>query len=151
VSPSQRKNKTAYAVLAVLFVGAVAFQLVVSGEAVQKVWSEGQHFRTEMITSWTLEVFGHILAPFASLFLGFYVARVRIWDARAWLLLAVLISFSLNVDGANRHDEIMRWLRPLSMWPLLIEVLVYTLFRFGWRYLRSISPSEPNGNLDIRS
>lgn len=112
--PSADKNRGAYAVLALLFAGSFAFQSIISARAVHAIFSESRHFRPEMITSWTLELFGHLLAPFASLLLGFYVASARIRDRRAWLLLAVLVSFSLNVDGANRHDEIMLWASPLK-------------------------------------
>jgi len=107
--PSAYKRRAAYTVLALLFVGAFAFQSVISARAVHAIWSEIRQFRLERITSWTLELFVHILARLASLLLGFYVAGVRIWDRRAWLLLAILVSFSLNVDGADRHDEVMHW------------------------------------------
>jgi sigma-B regulation protein RsbU (phosphoserine phosphatase) len=112
VSPS--RTKVAYVILAIAFVGSIAFQLVLSAEALRHIWSQSKSFRPDILTSWDLEFFGHVLTPFVSLVLGFYVARARIWDGRAWLLLAVLISFSLESDGANRSDEVMLWTTPVK-------------------------------------
>ncbi len=139
---SPRKNQFAYAILGALFIGAIAFQSVVSAEALQHIWSEGQHFRPEMLTSWDLEFFGHVLTPLACLLLGFYVARLRILDGRAWLLLAVLISFSLESDGANRHDEIMLWTTSLKHLPLAYRSFGLYTFPF-WLALFAIYFPEP--------
>ncbi|MGA8027090.1 MAG: GAF domain-containing protein [Bryobacteraceae bacterium] len=111
---SVSSRKPGYAILAILFAGSITFQFVLSAEALQHIWSAGRHFRPDMLTWWDLEFFGHVLTPIACLLLGFYVAGVRIWDGRAWLLLAVLISFSLQADGANTHDEVMLWTTPLK-------------------------------------
>jgi sigma-B regulation protein RsbU (phosphoserine phosphatase) len=100
--------------LALLAIGSVAFQLVSSRDAVRQIWSESQHFSSATLTAWALLFFGHVLTPFACLFLGFYVASIRFWDRRAWLLLAVLISFSVSANGANVHDEVMLWRTPLK-------------------------------------
>ncbi len=90
-----------------------------------------------MLTSWDLEFFAHVLAPLAALFLGFYVARVRIWDSRAWLLLAVLISFSVDSDGSNRHDEVMLWTTPLKHLALAYRSFAVYTFPF-WLALFAI-------------
>lgn len=134
---SPRKNKLAYATLVALFIGTIAFQLVLSAEAVQHIGSQIQHFRPEMITSWDLEFFGHVVTPFACLLLGFYVARARIWDGRAWLLLAVLISFSLMANGSNVHDQVMLWTTPLNHLALTYRSVGFYSFPF-WLALFAI-------------
>jgi len=101
--------KAAYAFLAVLFIGTVAFQIAMSSTSLRETWAYAPHLSSGTLTAWALLFFAHVLAPFACLFLGFYVATVRIWDRRAWLLLAVLLSFGLAADGANTRDEVMAW------------------------------------------
>ena len=116
--PPTHRNSFAYAILAVLFVGSISFQLVVSGVALQHtwehIWEQGQQFSPEMLTVWEIELLAHVLTPFACLILGFYVTGMRIWDSRAWLLLAVLMTFSIQANGANRHDDVMLWRTPLN-------------------------------------
>ena len=137
MSPSARKSKIAHVLLAVLFMGTLAFQLVISSGAMRGIWSDAQHFRPSMLTEWDLQFFGRVLAPVASIFLGFYVAARRIWDERAWLLLVVLVSFSLNVDGANKYDEIMRWSTPLKHLALIYRSFGLYSFPF-WLALFAI-------------
>ena len=135
--PPTHRNRFAYAILAVLFIGSFAFQVVLSAEAIQLIWSQGQQFTPQILNSWGYVVFGHVLTPFASLFLAFYVAGVRIWDIRAWLLLTVLISFSLQSNGANRHDELMLWRTPLKHLALAYRSLGLYTFPF-WLALFAI-------------
>src|SRR3954451_23494288 len=135
--PDSRRRKLAYSLLVLLFLGAIAFQLVLSVQALQHVWSEARHFQPGMLTSLDLEFFAHVLAPLACLLLGFYVARARTLDILAWLLLAVLISFSLEADGANTNDEIMLWSTPLKH--LALAYRSFGLFTFPvWLILFSI-------------
>ena len=122
-----RPSKIAYALLAILFVAVFAFQCALSAEALGTIWSAGKHFKPAMLTGWDLELFGHVLAPFIALLLGFYVVGVRIFDSRAWLLLAVLISFAIDADGSNRQDAVMLWNTPLKHLALgLRSFAVYT-------------------------
>ncbi len=67
-----------------------------------------------MLAAWVIGFNLHVLTPLACLFLGFFVASGRVWDARAWLLLAVLVSFSVVSDGSNRVDQVMSWSTPLK-------------------------------------
>ena len=103
-----------YVVLAALFVCALAFQISVSFHDVKGLWADAHNFHLAMLKNWALLVNLHFVTPFACLLLGFYVAAVRIWDARAWLMLAVLITFSVVCDGSNRIDEVMQWQTPIK-------------------------------------
>ncbi len=132
-----KRASLAYASLAILFVGVFAFQCALSAEALRIIWSAGKHFKPAMLTEWDLELFGHMLAPFAALLLGFYVVRVRIFDGRAWLLLAVLISFAINADGSNKQDAVMLWSTPLKHLALTLRSFALYTFPF-WLALFSI-------------
>ncbi len=103
-----------YGFLAALFVCALAFQATISVEALKSIWSEAHHFKSSVLPSWAILLNLHLVTPLACLLLGFYVASVRIWDPKAWLLLAVLVTFSVVSDGSNRIDEVMRWRIPLK-------------------------------------
>ena len=135
--PPTRRSRFAYAILAVLFIGSFAFQVVLSAEAIQLIWSQGQHFSLKMLTSLDLEFSAHVLTPFACLTLAFYVTAVRIWDGRAWLLLAVLISFSIQSDGSDRHDAVMLWTTPLRHFALAYRSFGLYTFPF-WLALFTI-------------
>lgn len=111
---SSTGTRLAYALLGVLFLGAIAFQTPIAVEAVQEIWTYSQQFRPETLTAWALLFFAHILTPFVCFILGFYVVVMRIRDGRAWLLLAILISFALMTDGANTREEAMLWRTPLK-------------------------------------
>jgi sigma-B regulation protein RsbU (phosphoserine phosphatase) len=91
--------------LAALFVCALAFQATVS----KTIWSEAQQAGGSVIPWLAILVNLHLVTPLACLLLGFYVASVRISDPKAWLLLAVLISFSVVSDGSDRSDPVMQW------------------------------------------
>ncbi len=90
------------------------FPATISVEALKSIWSEAHHFQSFLLPSWAILLNLHLVTPLACLLLGFYVASVRIWDPKAWLLLAVLGSFSVVSDGSNRIDEVMRWRIPLK-------------------------------------
>ena len=81
--------RTRQIILAVLFVCAVSFQVTVSWGAIQSIWSDAHHFKPSMLAGWTILLNLQVATPFACLLLGFYVVKARIWDARAWLMLAV--------------------------------------------------------------
>lgn len=111
-------NPLRYLALGVLFLCALAFQAAISVEALKSIWSEAHHFQSSVLPSWALLFNLHVVTPVACLLLGFYVASVRIWDPKAWLLLAVLVTFSVVSDGSNRIDEVMAWRTPLKHFAL---------------------------------
>jgi len=113
-----------YVFLAALLAGALAFQATVSAT----IWSDAQHLGGSV--EWFAILTNlHLITPLACLLLGFYVASVRIWDPKAWLLFAVLISFSLVSDGLDRRDPVMEWHTNLKYLALVYRsVGVYAWF-----------------------
>ena len=105
--------------LAALLIGALLFQIAVWVHYGRVMWADAGHFRPAMLGNWALTLNLVFVTPFACLLLGFYVAAVRIWDLRAWLLLALLISFSLLSDGTNYPDDVMAWQSPIKHAALL--------------------------------
>ncbi len=103
-----------YAILAILFAIAVAFQATISVPDLKSFWSDAGQFKMGMLHVWVIVLNLHVLTPVACLLLAFYVAAVRIYDSKAWLLLAVLVSFSLISDGSDLHDKVMLWHTPLK-------------------------------------
>ena len=101
-----RDSRTRYVVLAIWFGIALAFQITVSVRALAEILMHttgaGPHVFAYVVVP-------KIVNPFACILLGFYVAAVRIDDLRAWLMLGLLWSFSINTDGLNWPDEAMRW------------------------------------------
>ena len=130
-------DRLLYAVLAAIFLGSVAFQTVISAEVFHHIWVDSRHFNPSMLRSWDLEFIAHVLTPFLCLLLGFYVAGVRIRDGRAWLLLAILLSFSVMVDGANKQEEAMQWATPFNHLALVYRSLGLYTFPF-WLALFAI-------------
>jgi phosphoserine phosphatase RsbU/P len=130
-------DRLLYAVLAAIFLGSVAFQTVISAEVFHHIWADSRHFNPAMLRSWDLEFIAHVLTPFLCLLLGFYVAGVRIRDGRAWLLLAILLSFSVTVDGANKQEEAMQWATPFNHLALVYRSLGLYTFPF-WLALFAI-------------
>jgi phosphoserine phosphatase RsbU/P len=130
-------DRILYAVLAAIFIGSVAFQTVISAEVFHHIWADSRHFDPSMLRSWDLEFIAHVLTPFLCLLLGFYVAGVRIRDGRAWLLLAILTSFSVMVDGANKQEEAMQWATPFNHLALVYRSLALYTFPF-WLALFAI-------------
>ena len=116
--------RSRYVILAVLFAIAMAFQLSVSVPDLKTIWQQAHHFEWSTLSSWALVLNLHFATPFACLLLGFYVAAVRVWDRKAWLLLAVLVSFSVTSDGSNRRDEAMAWHTPLKHFVLVYRSAV---------------------------
>ncbi len=108
-----KTERLRYAFLAVLFVVAFSFQLTICAETFAGFWSQRQQLGTGLIAHWALLFILHVLTPLACLLLGFYVASVRIWDRQAWLLFAVLLSFSIVSNGTDVHDKVMLWTTPL--------------------------------------
>jgi phosphoserine phosphatase RsbU/P len=130
-------DRLLYAVLAAIFLGSVAFQAVISAEVFHHISADSRHFDPAMLRSWDLGLIAHVLTPFLCLLLGFYVAGVRIRDGRAWLLLAILTSFSVMVDGANKQEEAMQWATPFNHLALLYRSLGLYTFPF-WLALFAI-------------
>jgi phosphoserine phosphatase RsbU/P len=108
-----------YVVLAFLLVIAFSFQIAISS-AVVASWLRLINPSAALIQgSWPTVFTLQVVTPFLCLLFGFYVAAVRIDDRRAWLLLAVLIAFSIAVDGGDVHDSVMSWPAPLNHLALL--------------------------------
>jgi len=109
-----RVSPLRYGVLAILIAIAFLFQAAISLHEVESFWSDARQFDPDMLRSWAIALNLHILTPIACLILGFYVAAARPFDPKAWLLLAVLLSFSLVSCGSDVHDHIMTWHTPLK-------------------------------------
>src|SRR5262249_33042030 len=109
-----RVSPLRYGILAILVAIAFLFQAAISLHEVSSFWSDTRHFDPEMLRSWAIALNLHILTPIACLILGFYVATARPFDPKAWLLLAVLLSFSLVSCGSDIHDHVMHWQTPLK-------------------------------------
>jgi len=120
-----------YAILAVLLVVTLAFQGAISFNDLKLVWSQAHNFVPGQLADWAILLTLHFITPLACLALGFYVAAVRIWDPRAWLLLLLLIAFSVTSDGSNRRDEVMDWGTPLKHLALVYRTVVI----FAWPLL----------------
>lgn len=101
------------------FAGTVAFHVATHIDTIPVLWSQWQHSDSSVIANSALILMLSVLTPLACLLLGFYVAAARAWDLRAWLLLAVLVSFSLVAAGSDTHDQIMHWRTPLRHVALL--------------------------------
>ncbi len=114
-------NPLRYVLLAVLFVCTVAFQTTVS----KTIWYEAQHAGGSVIPWLAILLNLHLIRPVACLLLGFFVASVRIWDPEAWLLVAVLVGFSLVVDGSDRRDPVMQWHTALKHLALVYRSAVF--------------------------
>jgi sigma-B regulation protein RsbU (phosphoserine phosphatase) len=110
----ETSHRTRYILLAILFLIAASFQIALWAHELPELLAEPDPLAALFTTKWALVVILHIFTPIASLFLGFYVALVRIEDHRAWLLLAVLVTFSINANGGDVHDHIMTWTTPLK-------------------------------------
>ncbi len=123
--PSKTRFRSAI-LLAVLFAGSIGFQSALSLDDIKQVWSDSRHFDWSMLSSWAILLNLHIVTPVACLLLGFYVAGVRAWDPKAWLLLAVLLTFSVVSDGSDRMDHVMRWHTPIKHLALVYRSLVIT-------------------------
>lgn len=106
--------RTRYFLLAVVFVIAFAFQSGLWAHEFPARLSQSDSVNALFTNEWTIILMLHLFTPLASLLLGFYVAAVRIEDRRAWLLLAVLLTFSLQAQGMDVHDRIMLWTTPLK-------------------------------------
>ena len=67
VITSRDNHKVAYLLLAVLFVGTVAFQSVLLAETIRQISSQIWQFQAGAITWLDIEFFAQILTPFACL------------------------------------------------------------------------------------
>ena len=94
--------------LALGFVIALAFQLALAAQAVAAL-SLHPHGRHADAAYWILTLVQYVITPLLCLSLGFYVAKERPWDHRAWLLLGVLISYGLFALGIDSTDSVMSW------------------------------------------
>ena len=124
MSKPAKASPMRYAVLAILFAIAVTFQTAISLPEMKSLWPDAGHFQWDMLHIWVIMLNLHVLTPTACLLLGFYVATVRAYDSKAWLLLAVLVSFSLISDGSDVHDSVMHWNTPLKHLALVYRSVV---------------------------
>jgi sigma-B regulation protein RsbU (phosphoserine phosphatase) len=124
MSKQTKASPLRYVILAILFAIAVAFQVAISLPEMASLWPDVSHFRLDMLHVWVIMLNLHVLTPAACLLLGFYVAAVRAYDSKAWLLLAVLVSFSLISDGSDVHDRVMQWNTPLKHLALVYRSVV---------------------------
>ena len=90
------------------FLLAVAFQVGLTSQAIAPLWLHSRGWRVDS-AQWILTLVVQALTPLLCLLLGFGVAAKRPWDHRAWLLLGVLVSYSLFVFGTDVRDPVMSW------------------------------------------
>lgn len=119
-----RNSPLRYILLSVAFCCALAFQATVSAT----IWRDAQTAGGSVLVWLAILLNLHAITPFACLLLGFYVAGVRIWDPKAWLLLALLVCFSLAADGLDRQDPVMQWQTPLKHLALIYR----SMLSYGW-------------------
>jgi sigma-B regulation protein RsbU (phosphoserine phosphatase) len=110
----ETNNRTRYLFLAILFLIAFAFQFGLWSDDLADFLAQPNPIASLFTATWDIVLIMHVFAPVAALLLGFYVALVRIEDHRAWLLLAVLLTFSFQAQGSDVHDRIMTWNTPLK-------------------------------------
>src|SRR3954447_16856402 len=84
--------------LAILVLITISFQTFITVETLQSFFANPSASTPE---TWVLVFLLRVLTAWACLGLGFYVAALKSDDNRAWLLLAALVSFSVNVDGTD--------------------------------------------------
>ncbi|HLH02237.1 MAG TPA: GAF domain-containing SpoIIE family protein phosphatase [Bryobacteraceae bacterium] len=136
--------RTRYFLLAVLFAIAVAFQLTVLINTLEKIWTSAHQFHPGLLTDWALQLNLRFLNPFACLLLGFYVAKARISDAKAWLVMGVLLSFSVLFNGSNWPDEIMHWHTPLRHAALIYRSTALLSWPFWLMLFAVYFPERPS-------
>jgi sigma-B regulation protein RsbU (phosphoserine phosphatase) len=120
-------NRRLYALLGILFLLALVYQVGVSaGMVALKAAGPGQL----PVVNWIFVVSTTILTPAFCLLLGFFVAAMRPRDPLAWLLLALMLSFAQLSIATSRSlmDVISRWpdiVRPAA-------ILYNVLFASTW-------------------
>ena len=104
-----RKNtyrRTAW--LGICFVIAVAFEAALTAQSIAHLLLHPRGWHADA-ASWILIFVLQVITPLLCLSLGFYVAHERPWDRRAWLLLALLISYAVFAIGTDTVDSVMSW------------------------------------------
>ena len=107
-------KRSRYIFLAALFAIALAFQTTIWFRVFTSFMTPGPEPDFGLVKLWAVILVLRVVTPLVSLTFGFYVASVRIWDRRAWLLLAVLVSFSILSNGSNSPDDVMQWNTPVE-------------------------------------
>jgi phosphoserine phosphatase RsbU/P len=120
---SATSNRTRYLLLAILFLIAFSFQATIWSDDFSEFLAQPDPIAALFTVQWDLILILHFFTAFTALLLGFYVALVRIEDRRAWLLLAVLVTFSIFANGSDMRDHIMTWNTPLKHLALLYRTL----------------------------
>ncbi|HEY1948847.1 MAG TPA: SpoIIE family protein phosphatase [Bryobacteraceae bacterium] len=119
----ETSNRTRYLLLAVLFLIALSFQTAIWSDDFSEFLAQPDTIAALFTARWDILLILHFFTAFTALLLGFYVALVRIEDHRAWLLLAVLITFSIFANGSDVRDHITTWNTPLKHVALLYRTI----------------------------
>ncbi len=145
---ARESNRSRYVSLAVLALIAFSFQATVLVENFSDLLAEKDPVAALFTTPWIIGFVLHVFTALACLVLGFYVTFVRIEDLRAWLLLAVLVSFSINADGSDLRDRIMNWATPLKHFAIVYRTAVMRSWPI-WMVVFSIYFPE-RATIDVR-
>jgi sigma-B regulation protein RsbU (phosphoserine phosphatase) len=94
--------------LGISFLIALAFQAALTAQSIAELLLHPRGWHADA-AQWILIVVLQVVTPLLCLSLGFYAAHERPWDRRAWLLLALLISYALFVIGTDSVDSVMSW------------------------------------------
>jgi phosphoserine phosphatase RsbU/P len=94
--------------LGLWFTIALAFQAALANQSIAELLLHPRAWHADA-AKWILIFVLQIVTPLLCLTLGFYVVHQRPWDRRAWLLLALLISYALFVIGTDTVDSVMSW------------------------------------------
>ena len=94
--------------LGIWFTIALAFQAALAKQSIVDLLLHPRGWHADT-AQWILIFFLQVVTPLLCLSLGFYAVHERPWDRRAWLLLALLISYALFVIGTDTVDSVMSW------------------------------------------
>jgi len=109
VTPNNTYRHTLW--LGLWFVITLAFQAALTTQSIADLLLHPRGWHADT-AQWILIFFLQVVTPLLCLSLGFYAVHERPWDRRAWLLLALLISYALFVIGTDTVDSVMSW-RPI--------------------------------------
>ncbi len=125
----QEISKRPKLLLLVLIAGiAVSFQAAISWQTFSTWMGLADPTKALVQGTWPIVFLLQVLTPFLCLTFGLYVTAVRVEDPRAWLLLGVLITFGVAMDGVDVHDSVMAWVEPINHLALLYR----TVCARGW-------------------
>jgi phosphoserine phosphatase RsbU/P len=119
----EMSNRTRYILLAILFLIALSFQTAIWSDDFSELLAQHDPIAAFFTVQWDILLILHFFTASTALLLGLYVALVRIEDRRAWLLLAVLMTFSIFANGSDVRDHITTWNTPLKHLALLYRTV----------------------------